>query len=558
VSRAFAIVAVLALALVWFSGLDHRKLVRADESRYGEIPREMVASGDWLTPRLNGFKYFEKPPLQYWATATAFEAFGVDEWTVRLWPALTGFAGILLVFFAGARCFGREVGLYASAALAGSLLYAALGHFTTLDMGVTLFLSAAVFAFVVAQLDATPEPERRRWMLAAWAAAAAAVLSKGLIGLVLPGGAFVLYLLLRRDWGLVKRLYLVRGAALFFAVAAPWFVAVSLANPEFARFFFIHEHFERFLTKVHDRYEPAWYFLPVLAAGIMPWLASFAAGLWQAAREREPTRFRPLLFLLLWCATVFVFFSASSSKLASYILPLFPAAALLIGRQLAQASRALLVGQAILAALVGAACALLAPRIPHLGVTRVPAELLVAYAPWLVAAGTALFGFAAASAALAWRGRRTASVLALATAGLAFMQLALVGRETLSPAYSAYHAIERARAALMREAPGSGRPPARPFSDAPFYVVDAYDHTLPFYLERTVTMVASRDELSPSIAWEPEKFVADVPRFVELWRAAPRAYAVFRPAAFAQLRERYALQGTVLAEDLDHVIVQKP
>lgn len=553
-TRAFVLVAALALAVAWFAGLDYRKLVRADESRYGEIPREMVASGDWLTPRLNGFKYFEKPPLQYWATAAAFKTFGVNEWTVRLWPALTGFAGVLLVFFAGARLFGREAGLYAAAALAGTFLYAGLGHIATLDMGLTLFLSAAVFGFLLAQRDDATESERRRWMLVAWAAAAAAALSKGLVGLVLPGGAFVLYLLWRRDWGLVTRLHALPGVALFLAIAAPWFIAVSLANPEFARFFFIHEHFERFLTKVHDRYEPAWYFLPVLAAGILPWLVSFAAGLWQAARKPEPTRFQPLLFLLLWCVTVFGFFSASGSKLASYILPLFPAAALLIGRQLAQASRTLVVVQAALAALLGAVLAVLAPRIPHLRLTRVPVELVAAYAPWLTAAGAVLFVLAAAAAALAWRGRRTASIVSLAAAALVFVQLALAGREALSPAYSAYHAIERARAALLREAPGT----RRPFQDAPFFVVDAYDHTLPFYLGRTVTMVGSRDELSPSIVWEPDKFVPDMPRFLERWRAAPKAYAAFRPAAFADFQRRYAPEARVLGEDLNLVIVQKP
>lgn len=553
-SRSLVIVAALALAVAWFAGLDYRKLVRADESRYGEIPREMVASGDWTTPRLNGFKYFEKPPLQYWATATAFKAFGVNEWTVRLWPALTGFAGVLLAFFAGTRLFGREAGLYAAAALAGSFLYIGLAHIATLDMGLTLFLSAAVFAFVLAQRDDTADRERRRWMLLAWAAAAAAVLSKGLVGLVLPGGAFALYLLWRRDWGLLRRLHIVPGSVLFLAITAPWFVAVSLANPEFARFFFIHEHFERFLTKAHDRYEPAWYFLPVLAAGILPWLVSFAAALWQAARSSETTRFRPLLFLLLWCVVVFGFFSASGSKLASYILPLFPAAALLVGRQLAQASRPLLVAQAGLAALLGAVLALLAPRIPHLRLTRVPTELVAAYAPWIAAAGAALFVLAAAAAVLAWRGRRTASVLSLAAAALVFVQLSLAGRETLTSAYSAYHAVERARAALLREAPST----RRPFQDAPFFVVDAYDHTLPFYLGRTVTMVGSRDELSPSIAWEPDKFVADMPRFLERWRAAPKAYAAFRPAAFAEFRRQYAPEARVLGEDINLVIVQKP
>jgi 4-amino-4-deoxy-L-arabinose transferase-like glycosyltransferase len=261
---------------------------------------------------------------------------------------------------------------------------------------------------------------------------------------------------------------------------------------------------------------------------------------------------------------VLLFFSASSSKLASYILPLFPAAALLVGRQLEQASRALLVVQAGLAALAGAALAVLAPRLPHLGLTRVPAELVAAYAPWLLAAGAVLALLSLVSALLAWRGLRLASVLALSAAGLAFVQLGLAGREALAPAYSAYHAVERARAALLRDAPEAAQPPAvqppavQPFTDAPFYVVDAYDHTLPFYLGRTVTMVASRDELSPSIDWEPEKHVADVPRFVELWRAAPKAYAAFRPARFEQIRDQYALEARVLAEDFNLVIVQKP
>jgi hypothetical protein len=190
--------------------------------------------------------------------------------------------------------------------------------------------------------------------------------------------------------------------------------------------------------------------------------------------------------------------------------------------------------------------------------TRVPAELVAAYAPWLVAAGTALAALALASAVLAWQGRRLAAVAALSAAGLAFVQLALAGREALAPAHSAYHAIERARTAWLRDAPEKNRSAVQPFSDAPFYVVDAYDHTLPFYLGRTVTMVASRDELSPSIAWEPEKHVADVPRFVELWRAAPKAYAAFRPARFEQIRNQYALEARVLGEDFNLVIVQKP
>ena len=110
ISRRWLWLLLLAVAVIWFGTLEYRKLVKPDEGRYAEISREMVASGDWLTPRLNDLKYFEKPPLQYWATATAYTLFGEHQWTSRLWSALTGFAGLLLVWFAGTRLFGREAG----------------------------------------------------------------------------------------------------------------------------------------------------------------------------------------------------------------------------------------------------------------------------------------------------------------------------------------------------------------------------------------------------------------------------------------------------------------
>src|SRR5574340_699124 len=140
-----------AIAAIWFANLEYRTLVKPDEGRYAEIPREMVASGDWVTPRLNELKYFEKPPLQYWATATAYTLFGEHQWTSRLWTGLTGFAGILLVWFAGLRLFGREAAGYAALLLSSSLLYVLMGHINTLDMGVTFFITLGIFGLLLAQ-----------------------------------------------------------------------------------------------------------------------------------------------------------------------------------------------------------------------------------------------------------------------------------------------------------------------------------------------------------------------------------------------------------------------
>ena len=541
-NRLLALLAVFAV--VWFCNLGYRHLVRPDEGRYAEIPREMVASGDWLTPRLNGFKYFEKPALQYWATAAAFTVFGQNEWAARLWPGLTGFLGVLLVFFAGRRLFGPPAALYGAAVAASSAIYVLIGHGLTLDMSTAFFLSACVFAIAIAQRDEAEPKERCRWMLAAWAAAALAVLSKGLIGVVLPAGAMALYVLVERDWRRIGRLHIVSGGLLFFAIAAPWFIAVSVANPEFFHFFFIQEHFERFLTKEHGRYQPAWYFLPVLLAGILPWIVSLFPALWQASKRTPAANFQTQRFLLAWCVVVFVFFSLSDSKLGSYILPMFPALAVLIGSYLASASRRVAVAQALVAALLGIALAAASPQAMRFAEADLPPEFLARYVPWIAAAGAALFAGAAASAWLSLRGRPLAATMALAFGGLVCMQIGTSGHEQLSPVYSAYHIVQKIRDQIK--------------PDTPFYVVDTFDQTLPFYLGRTVTMVAYKDELAQAIGWEPRKFLPDLAAFARAWQTDRDAFAMFNPRGFDDFSKAYPVPMQVVARDPRRVIVRKP
>src|SRR5438270_10605976 len=169
-------------------------------------------------------------------------------------------------------------------------------------MGVTVFLAAAIFALALG---------RPLWF---WIACALAVLSKGLIGIVLPLATVGLYILLARDWTLVRRLRPVVGGTVFLLIAAPWFIAVSAANPEFAHFFFVQEHFQRFTTEMHHRAHPAWYFIPVLAAGMAPWLVPLGRAAVRAFRQRSDAE----LLLWAWALVVFVFFSASGSKLPPY------------------------------------------------------------------------------------------------------------------------------------------------------------------------------------------------------------------------------------------------
>src|SRR6266705_5268032 len=181
-SRGALIALLVGFVLIWFCGIEQRRLMHPDEGRYAEIPREMVASGDWVTPRLNGIKYFEKPALQYWITAAAYETFGVRHWTARSWPALAGCLGVLFIGYVGLRIGGPTLGLYSASTLGGCVWWILNAHVLTLDAGLTFWMSIGIGGLIIAQrADATPR-EQRNWMLAAWAALALAVLSKGLNG----------------------------------------------------------------------------------------------------------------------------------------------------------------------------------------------------------------------------------------------------------------------------------------------------------------------------------------------------------------------------------------
>ena len=541
-TKRLKVMLLVVFSLIWFSNLEYRKLVNPDEGRYAEIPREMVASGDWTTPRLNDIKYFEKPALQYWATATAYTLFGEHQWTARLWSALTGFFGVLMVFFTGRRLFGEQTGWNAALVLASSLLYVLIGHVNTLDMGVSFLLSAAVCAFCLAQSDATDARKLRRWMLAAWAALALAVLSKGLIGLVLPGGALVLYILIERDWRLAGRLHLVSGLSLFLLITVPWFVAVSLANPEFAHFFFIHEHFERFLTKAHGRYQAPYYFIPVLLAGMLPWTVTLVDALARAWKREPEKNFQVQRFLLLWVAVVFLFFSASSSKLVSYILPMFPALALLTGARLSQLGARALAWQTLPAALAGIAMLALMPGIEGYASREVPVGLFRDYSVWLIAAALLEIAGAAACAWLAWRGRGAAALVVLAASGLAFAQLVLSGHESLSTANSAYHIAQKIKPELK---PGM-----------PFYSVNTYDQSLQFYLRRSTTMVVYKDELGFGIEQEPEKFIPDLAQFEKTWNTEREALALMPPDTYEMFRAK-GLPMRLVARDTRRIVVAR-
>jgi 4-amino-4-deoxy-L-arabinose transferase-like glycosyltransferase len=311
-------------------------LANPDEGRYAEIAREMLVSGDWVTPRLNEVYYFEKPPFVYWATAVSMAVFGQNAWAARLPNALLALGGVLLTYAATRRMYGRDAGLAAAVVLATSVLFCMLGRILLLDMAVSVFMSGALFCFILG-LREQPGRTRRLLFYGLYACAALATLSKGLIGFLVSGAVMFFWLLIFNQWRRLRPFYLPTGALLFLAIAAPWHLLAADLNAAWAEFYFVREHWLRFTTTTHGRFEPWWYFIPILLAGIFPWtgylwpaLRKGLAGGWTRRHENADT-----WFLVTWAAFIFLFFSRSQSKLAPYILPIFPALAALIGTWIA-------------------------------------------------------------------------------------------------------------------------------------------------------------------------------------------------------------------------------
>lgn len=532
-------------ALLWFATLDHNALVRPDEGRYAEIPREMVASGDWVTPRLNGLKYFEKPALQYWLTAIAYTIFGEHNWTARLWSALSGFLGIMLAYFTGTRLYGQRAGYISALVLASSFLYFAIGHINILDMGVSFFMNLSLAALLLAQQPSATQGQNRGWMYLCWAAMALSLLSKGLIGIAIPGAVLIVYSLLQRDWKLWKRLHFGMGLLIFAAISLPWFVLVSRANPEFLWFFFIHEHFLRYLTPISGREHPWYIFIPVVMLGILPWIAPLFDALrhgWKSDTT-DGRQFQSKRMLMVWCGFIFLFFSVSHSKLVPYILPIFPALALLIGQRISALSGKTLAWQ--LSPMIPLALAFwwFAPLAAKGASVEVPAALYANFIPWLQTAALAWLIGAAIAMALARRERVVAAVSAMAVAGLLMGQSVLIGYNALSPASSAYLIAQQIKPYLK---PG-----------VPFYSVAMYEQTLPPYLQRTMTLVAHPDEMEFGIQQEPDKWIPDVATFKKIWVRQPYALAVMSPDSYRKFVEEN-LPMHVIARDTRRVIVIKP
>jgi 4-amino-4-deoxy-L-arabinose transferase-like glycosyltransferase len=555
--RAAWILLAVAFLAAWFSVLGSRALVGPDEGRYAEIAREMSVTGDYVTPRLNDLKYFEKPPLQYWLTAAAFKAFGVREWTARLAPAIGGLIAVAAVGLTLSVLATPLAGAYAALVMASCVMGVAMSHFITLDALLTGWMAVALCAFLLAQQSNLASGRVRTWMLVVYAALAAATLTKGPVALVLAGGSLVVYSLITRDTGPWKRLYLLPGLLLYLILTVPWFVLVSRANPEFAHFFFIHEHVERFLTTEHHRPGAWYYFAPIFGFGIMPWLFLWFATFLRSWRESMPgsNGFDWMRFCFIWAFVVFGFFSMSGSKLPSYIFPEYPAIALLLGWELTRASQrtlfvTTLLHAVVVASFLGFMLFGFGPLIPSMSNAESPAELFVNFAPWLTAAGW-IFVTAALIALYFFRqpgnAARTFGVIALAASGLVGFQTAFLGHEAFRTVRSTYDIVQ------MADSPAAGGPIDR---SAPIFQVGMYEQTFPFYLGRPTTIVNVRDELALGLDAEPEKAYKSYELWVPAWTALTKGYALMEHPTYDYLRN-LGVPMRIIASDPRRVFVAR-
>ena len=408
---AWVLLAVLVSYVCLLHGLTAVGLVGPDEPRYAAISRAMAASGDWVTPRLNGEPWLEKPVLFYWASATAHRLIGDGELAVRIPSALGAIVTSLALGWLGWRLYGAATAGVVLVLFPTTVSAFAFARGATTDM---LFAASLTLAMMSAfRLVVVPSDRRHIWQVAFGVALALAVLAKGPAGVLLAAGSLILWSVVSRKTAHLTSLIQPLVATSFAVVALPWYVLSALRNPEFVEVFLIRHNLERFLTPVFRHEQPFWFFAPILVLGLVPWSAFLVTGIRLALRVWRTGQLAasPSLYVACWVVFPVLFFSLSSSKLPGYVLPAVPAAALLLARTVAslldgeRGARWPLFGTAVVFAGLTAAFA-----VPELAIAGVPGLPLEALQPLAVLVG--LVGLAVAGLTY-WR-REHAAIAAVA------------------------------------------------------------------------------------------------------------------------------------------------
>ncbi len=392
---------ILLAGLSFFLGLGWPAITDSDEGFYAEASREMIESGDWLTPRFNYEDRWQKPVLYYWLTAATYKVAGVAEWTARLWSALSGLGLVLLTFAAARQMTQREEDAWLAAAIAAtSYGYFAMARAALPDLPLAFFITLGIWMAL-----------RERWLLAGLAAGLG-FLTKGPIALVVPALVLIPIWWRERQTRRPAMRGLLMAAVVFAAIGLPWYLAMFQAHgTPYLESFFLNDNFERFATSRYNDPRWFWFYIPIVIGGLFPWSAYLLVLPWRAARDvwKKTRQLTDVEWrLLIWIALPLLFFTLSVGKQPRYILPVLPPLAILLGRAIAERIRAALSSRAAArelaiaswltvtlfvagAALLWRARALFVQAFPFLTVTA------------MVAVGVAIVAIAVVAALRWWR-----------------------------------------------------------------------------------------------------------------------------------------------------------
>ncbi len=521
------LIAVSALAaMVFFFNLGSYGLWEPDEGRYAEIAREMLAMRDFIVPHLNYVAYIEKPPLLYWLTALSMSVLGVNELAARLPNAIAALVGVSATYVFVLRVFDRRRAILAACVLATSGLYAVMAQVLTTDMLLTATVTVTLFAFYLHWRDGG------RWCWLAYAATGLAVLTKGPVGAVLPLVAAVVFLQRMGELrGAIRRFHAFAGIVVVGAVALPWFVAITIREPGFLHFYFIGEHFQRFLDPGYSHNEPIYYYVPVIAAGMLPWTIVVPILPWLRL-EPHPAR----RFCLIAAVAILGLFSIASAKLIPYILPALPPLAVVIAdaimafapdRSAASEVASLrhtdprrLAAIGPLLGIAGAATIMVA--LDASSFTR-PGPMTVHLALY-VGGAVAVVGGVICFVAF-WLRHLFAGLLALVVTATVTLMVISYGRILAEPLRS-YATFARA---VERRAP-----------DAVLICYPRYIQSLPFYGRRRVVLVGAKTELAYGAEHAPDAaqyFFSRRADLLRLWNSPRPTVLVVDWTALAPLQQ---------------------
>ncbi len=465
-------------AFLFFFHLGTYGLWEPDEARYSEIAREMLASHNFLVPHLNYVPYIEKPPLLYWLTTLAMSVLGVNELAARFVNAFAALCGVAATCFFTARTFDRRRAMLAGAVLSTSAIYAVMAQVLTTDMLLTATMTVALYAFYLHWRDGG------RWCWVLYVAMGLAALTKGPVGVAIPMLVGTIFLWREGDLpDAIGRFHLLPGLIVTAAIAAPWFITITIREPGFFDFYVIGEHFRRFFDKSYSHDQPLYYYLPIIAGGLLPWTFVVPFIQWRRLTPNPARR-----FCYIASGTILILFSLSSAKLVPYILPAVPPIAIVIADGVAtltergRTRRLTAIGPLLaIGGIVAIGVAI------HAADFRAPYPTLVR--PALEAGGAILVTGGIVCGVIFWT-RRSALGLAMLTITAAAMLVAVsYGRLQAEP-YRSYAALARE---IERRAP-----------DARLVCYPRYVQSLPFYTRRRVILVGGKTELTFGSEHDPD------------------------------------------------------